>query len=428
MAENIFTAARRRIRGRGELIDPDSIDQQAAAANVVGMSTFGAQVAKHFGFESKSGFVSLVYEKIAADVSSAEIRHVKVDEGGLARERVSSNLQTCLERWPNIDQSPSAFIQDVVLTMFDSGAAVLVPTKAETDEEVHTADGIYELRCCAPVPGGFTAQTVTVDFYSDQTGKRRRLTLPKTKVAIIENPFYHVMSEYNATLARLQSVAKHLDTVNSTNAGGKLNLLLQFPQPIRTDLQKDKAAAFLQQIANDLTTHPLGIATIGSDIRVIQLNRPIDSGLFEQMKYQTESLYAQLGLTSAVFDGTAKEEEQLAYKTRTIYPILDRITEELTRKFLTLTAYTKGQRFRWFTNQFELTTVGGLAELIDKALRNAALTPNEVRVLLGFMPIPGEDNDTLRNRNIAESNQVIDPERNTPVGDAPTLLQKGDSK
>jgi hypothetical protein len=406
MADNIFTAARNLLTGRGKRIDPDSLDEQAARAGVAFTQTFG--VSPHqFAFEGKSGIVSVVYEKIATDVAAADLRHVKVDDTGLARQLVHSNLQSCFDRSANIDQSPSVLMQDIVLTMFDSGAAVLVPTLVETDKATNFADDIYELRCCAPVPGGFGPQTVTVDFYSDQTGKHRRLTLPKSKVAIIENPFYHVMSQYNATLSRLQKAAMLLDLVNTSNAGGKLNMLLQFPQPIRTDLQKEKAAEMLKRITDDLQGHPLGIATVGSDVHVIQLNRPIESGLFDQMKYQTETLYSQLGLTSAVFDGTAKEEEVLSYKTRTIYPILDRIIEEITRKFISKTAFTQGHRFKWFTNQFELTTIGGLSELIDKALRNAALSPNEVRVLLGFMPMPGNENDELRNRNIADANETV---------------------
>ena len=420
---NAFTKAVNRFLDRGIRIDPVELNREAANYNgPLGLLSAGQDMhGNHqFGFESQASILSVIYNRIANDVASAEIRHVKVDENDLPRERIRSKLQNVFNYSANIDQTGSQLVQDIVLTMIDSGCAVLMPTAVETDEADGSGGygtGIYEMRVGTPMVGGFSPQAVRVEFYNDKTGRREQTTVLKKSCAVIHNPFYWIMNQQTSTLTRLQQVMRFLDNVNTSNYGGKLNLLLQFPHPIRSELQIEQANERLSSISKNLTDHPLGIAAIGQTDHVIQLNRPVDGGLFDQYKYFTETLYSQLGFTPSVFNGTATEEEMLQYKVRTPYPILDRITEEITRKFVSLKGFTEGHRFRWYVNMFELTTVTNLSEFIDKGLRNAMFSPNEGRNFVGLMPTRNPDDDVLRNRNIAASKDEVPGTNSAPAND-----------
>src|SRR5690606_32022228 len=97
-----------------------------------------------------------------------------------------------------------------------------------------------------------------------------------------------------------------------------------------------------------------GIAYIDATEKVTQLNRPAENNLLKQVEYLLDLLYSQLGLTPAVMNGTAKEEEMLNYYNRTIEPVIGSVAAELMRKFLTKTARTQGHAIMYFRDPFKL--------------------------------------------------------------------------
>jgi hypothetical protein len=130
-----------------------------------------------------------------------------------------------------------------------------------------------------------------------------------------------------------------------------------------------------------------------------------------QIEYLTKMLYSQLGLTQAVFDGTADEKTMLNYYNRTILPIIYAIISEFKRKFLTKTARTQNQSIEYFRDAFSLVPVTELANIADKFTRNEILTSNELRSILGYKPSSNPDADELRNKNLNKSdNPETEPE------------------
>lgn len=341
--------------------------------------------------------VSSIYNIIATDVASIDIKHVKINENGQYVNDMDSHLNEVFTRSANIDQSGRALIKDLALSMFDEGIIAVVPVLTEGDPNVTDSFDIYELRVAKIVE--WFPRYIKVRIYNDRTGQKVDKIVSKKYTAIIENPFYMIMNEPNSTLQRLKRILSQIDQVNDKSASSKLDLIIQLPYSTRGNARQSQADARRKRIEGQLTG-PLGIAYIDVNEKVTQLNRPIANNLWEQAKDLTEQVYNQLGLAKSIFDGTADEQVMLNYYNRTIDPIMSAITEEFQRKFLSDVAITRGQAIKYFRAPFKLVPTNNLAEIADKFTRNEILSSNEFRSILGMKPSSDPRADELINSNI----------------------------
>ena len=373
--------------------------------NLGGLSTFKPDRV-HFSRGVERSIVTSVYNRLALDVSSIAIKHVRLDENGRFKEEVDSGLQNCLNVEANIDQTGRAFLQDVVMSMLDEGCVAIVPVDTTIDP---AKSGSYEINTMrtGKILEWYPAH-VRVRVYNDRKGIHEELVLPKSSVAIIENPLYAVINEPNSTMQRLIRKLNLLDVVDEQTSSGKLDLIIQLPYVIKTDARRKQAEERRKDIEMQLSGSKYGIAYTDGTERITQLNRPAENNLMKQVEYLTSMLYSQLGLTQSIMDGSADDKTMLNYYNRTVEPILAAITDEIKRKFLTKTARSQKQTIMYFRDPFKLTPVLDLAEIADKFTRNEIMTSNEIRQIVGMKPADDPSADELRNKNLNQSNEVID--------------------
>lgn len=349
--------------------------------------------------------VTAIYNRIAMDVASHKIEHVMVDQNGRYLSNVDDGLNDCLTLEANIDQTSRAFIQDVVLSMFDEGNVAIVPTDASVDPEKSASFDIRSMRV-----GKITQwypHDVRVEVYDDQLGRKTERVFSKKVVSIIENPFYAVMNQPNSILQRLIRKLALLDQIDEQAGAGKLDLIIQLPYTIRSDARKAQAEARRKEIEHQLSETKYGIAYTDGTERITQLNRPLENNLMAQIEYLVNTLYSQLGITAEILNGTADEKTMLNYNTRTIEPILSAITDEMKRKFLSKTARTRGHSIMFNNDPFRLVPISNIADIADRFTRNEILSPNEVRGIIGFKPNDDPQSDELRNRNINQNGNML---------------------
>lgn len=343
--------------------------------------------------------ISAIYNRIAIDVSAIDIEHVKVDENENFVEKVKdSSLNYIFSTEANIDQTSREFIRDAVLSMFDEGCVALVPTDTNTVPKITGAFEIEAIRT-----GKITQwypESVEVEVYNQKTGEKEKVRMPKRTVAIIENPLYTVMNSENSTLRRLIRKLALLDQVDEQSSSGKLDLIIQLPYIIKSETRKKQAEQRRSEIEDQLTNSKYGIAYTDGTEKIVQLGHPVENNLLTQIEYLTKVLYSQLGLTEAVFNGTAGESEMKNYYSRTIEPIISAITEECQRKFLTKTARSQNHRIMFFIDPFKLVPIKDLADLSNSLSRNEIVTANEIRSVIGFKPSDDPRADQLINSNV----------------------------
>ena len=354
---------------------------------------------------NEKSIATSIFNRIALDVSSVSIKHCRLDKNGRYVEDIDSGLNNCLTLEANKDQTGRAFIQDAVLSMLDEGCVALVPVETTIDPKNSNSYQIDSMRT-----GKITEwypDMVRVRLYNDRTGEKEEILLPKSQVAIIENPLYAVINEYNSTMQRLIRKLSLLDVTDEQTASGKLDLIIQLPYVIKTETRRKQAERRRKDIIEQLAGSQYGIAYTDGTEKITQLNRSLENNLLKQVEYLTNMVYSQLGITQSVLDGTADEKTMLNYTNRTVEPIISAIVDELKRKFLTKTARSQLQSIVYFRDPFRLVPVNDIAEIADKFTRNEIMTSNEIRQIVGMQPSKDPKADELVNSNISQAKQDI---------------------
>lgn len=370
--------------------------------------------------------LTAVLNRIAMDVAAIDVVHCKIDENGRFVNKVDSHLNDCLSTESNLDQTPRAFMQDAVMSMFDEGSVALVPVDTTVNPDNSGSFDVLTMRTGKVIE--WYPNDVKVRVYNENRGRREDILINKRNVCLIENPLYAVMNEPNSTLQRLIRKLTLLDAVDEITSSGKLDLIIQLPYVIKSEARRKQADERMAEIERQLNGTKYGIAYADGTEKIIQLNRPVENQLMKQVEYLTSMLYSQLGITQAIMDGTADEKAMLNYYNRTIEPILSAITDEMKRKFLTKTARTQGQSIEYFRDPFKLVPVEQIAEIADKFTRNEIMTANEMRSIVGYKPSKDPKADQLVNSNIrqpgenqntqnADNNFDVPPEENSDVTD-----------
>ena len=361
---------------------------------------------------NERSIVTSIYNRIALDVASITIQHVKLDENGRFVSSIPSGLNNCLTLEANIDQTSRAFIQDVVMSMFDEGSVAIVPVDADVDPNDTDSYDVLTMRTGKIIE--WFPRNVKVRVYNDRTGRKEDILLRKDKIVIIENPLYAIVNEPNSTMQRLIRKLNLLDAIDEQSGSGKLDLIIQLPYVIKSELRRQQAEDRRKDIEKQLSGSKYGIAYTDGTERITQLNRPVENNLLKQIEYLTSMAYAQLGITQSVMDGTADEKTMLNYNNRSIEPIISAIVDGMKRVFITKTARTQGKSIVFFRDYFKLAPVGEIAEIADKFTRNEIMSKNEIRQIIGMKPSKDPKADQLINSNISQpSNATMQkPEMN----------------
>lgn len=368
---------------------------------------------------NERSIVTSVYNRIALDVAALNVQHVRLDENGRFLSVIDDGLNNCLTLEANVDQTARSFVQDVVISMFDEGSVAIVPVDTTTDPNVSGSYDIQSLRVGQILD--WYPQYICARVYNEQTGRKEDIVVPKSAVAIIENPLYAVINEPNSTMQRLIRKLNLLDVIDEQSGSGKLDLIIQLPYVIKTEARRQQAENRRKDIENQLSGSKYGIAYTDGTEHITQLNRSVNNNLMSQIEYLTSMLYSQLGITQSILDGTADEKTMLNYNNRTIEPIISAIVDEMKRKFLTKTARSQHQSISFFRDPFKLVPVNDIAEIADKFTRNEIMTSNEIRQAVGMKPSEDPRADELRNKNLSAPSGSDQQSEEMPIAEVDSV-------
>ena len=335
---------------------------------------------------NEKSIVTAVYNRIALDVAALDIKHVKMDDSNERfKEVVDDGLNKCLTLNPNKDQISNAFIQDTILSLFDEGSIAIVPVDTDINPKQSEGFDVTSMRVGQII--NWYPDYVKMRIYNDKTGKKEEITLPKSVVAIVENPFYSVMNEPNSVAKRLIRKLNILDVIDDQSASGKLDLIVQLPGVIKTEARRKQAEDRRKNIEDQLAGSKYGIAYIDGTEKVTQMNRAVENNLMNQITFLTSMLYSQLGVTEEILKGTADQQTMLNYYNNTVVPVATALVKSMQCKFISKTARTRHHTIMYFRDPFKNTPVDKIAEMTDKFTRNEVASSNEMRSVLGWKPV-----------------------------------------
>lgn len=343
--------------------------------------------------------INSAYNRIALDVAAVEMHHAVIDENDNFKEIVPGSLEEAMNLEANIDQTSQAYMVDLVMSMFDEGVVAEVPVDCDRDKDGAFTDN-EPIQFRTGKITEWRPQFVRVNVYNELTGRNEDVDLEKRRICIHENPFYSIMNQPNSIFKRLTRKLAILDMVDEKQGSDKLNMVLQLPYIVRTDVQRATARARLQEMQDQLSKNQMGITYVDGTEKIIQLNRPIETNLQSQIEWLTDLFFSQLCITKEILNGTADEKTMTNYMNRCIGAICSSIAQERRRKLLTKKQRSEHQSIVFTQDPFKLIPVTSIADIADKLTRNAILSPNEVRGIIGYKPSDDETADQLVNRNM----------------------------
>ncbi len=371
--------------------------------------------------------INAIYNRIAIDAATIDIKHVYLDEEGRYKETVKSGLNNCLDVEANIDQTGRAFKHDIFMSLLDEGCLAVVPVDTTLDPKNTDSYDIVTMRTGKIIE--WRPNSVKVRLYNDRTGRKEEIWCPKKTVAILENPFYSVMNERNSTMQRLIRKLNLLDAIDEQSGSGKLDMIIQLPYVVRSDTKRAEADKRRKALEDQLQGSKYGIGYIDGTEKITQLNRPLENNLLKQIEYLTAQLYSQLCMTQEILNGTADEKAMANYYSRTIEPLVAVPVDEFRRKFLSKTARSRGQSILYFRDLFKLVPIEQMAEIADKFTRNEIMSKNEIRQGLGMKPSSDPKADMLINSNLNHpEEQTLPPEEIDENYDQEGEIQNGSSE
>lgn len=392
-------ALRERIRGAWNAF------MQRAPANLhYGNDGYRPDRTRYIRGQEKT-IVNAICTRLALDVCSLSVLHCVTNEDGGYLETVDSGLNYCLNIEANVDQSGVAFMQDICMSMFSEGVVAILPIDTEDDPEKPGQRVINTMRTGKIV--GWYPQHICVNAYNERTGQREDIVMLKSEVGIVENPFYSVMNETNSTTQRLIQKMNQLDKLDSMSCSGKLNLIVSLPYLAKTAARKAMVRDRIEEMENQLNNSPHGVLYVDGTEKITQMNRAVENTMLDTISYYQKQLYAELGLTEEIMNGTANEEVMENYYSRTIEPIITAIVKELDRKYISREARKNHEAVKFFRDPFKLAPAAKIAEMSDKFKRNEIMSTDEVRQKIGLRPIGTEQTTALRNPNISAAEEQV---------------------
>lgn len=371
---------------------------------------------------NERSIISNTFNRIAVDVAKHRVEHCRLDADGRYMEPMKSDLNECLSMQANIDQTARAFLQDCAMSLLDEGSIAIVPVDTTGNPRITGGFDIQSLRVGKVV--GWYPRDVKIELYNDRLGKTEQVTLPKSVVALPENPFYSIMNEPNSFYQQLCRKIHQLDIIDDESASGKANLIVQLPYTIQSERRRIQADTRVKDFESQLSNSKYGVAYIDGTEKVTQLNRAIENNLFTQVEYYTKMFHAQLGMPEEVFNGSADETVMQNYMNRTVEPVISAIIDAMKCKFLTKTARTQGQSIMYFTDPFVSTPQSQLGDLLEKLTRGEIITKNEARGVIGFAPSMDPRADQLSNPQLYDQGQQMTPEEEIPPEDQEVQVEQ----
>ena len=353
---------------------------------------------------NERSIINAIYNRLSLDVASMEMHHVRIDEQGRFKNIIEDGLENIMSTEANIDQTARAYLQDVVMSMLDEGCVAEVPVDVNINPESTTGFDIQTIRTGKILE--WSPKHIRVRLYNDRSGKMEEIVVDKRTTSIIENPFYAVMNERNSTAQRLIRKLNILDVIDERNGSDKLNMIIQLPYTVGTDLKRNQVNKRMEDLEAQLANSKYGVAYAQATEKIIQLNRPVENNLLAQIEYLTTMLYSQLSITASVLDGTADEKTMLNYYNRTVEPIAAAIADERKRKFLSKTARSRRESVQFFRNPFKLVPALELARIADVFTRNAILSSNDFRAIIGYKPVDDPAANELVNKNLKMKDSI----------------------
>ena len=375
-----------------------------------GMQVFGATHTKD------TGVLENIYDTIAKDISILEFQHMDSNEV----LGMDDDLNYILRKRPNKLQTPSGFLYTLVYNMIRYGNGLALPKYEDeyTTSTVTIGMSEYELRAFKGKKlqslDNIDVSNIKFGFgYREEDGEIYMVWQNRPKINLNINlditpevdtyiyPYKDLIhlrykewkvfqgdyyNEYFSNVERLidDNVSGMLNQIqHSGSITGILNLKAGM---VADDKKAARIKTFVQQLQNKS-----GLLITDANENFQELKRSFNTVNTADIDFNINQLYRLYGVNKTIIEGTYTNSEYQAYYSKTLEPIINRLQQELEYKLLTKEQLQAGEHIVVTRNFFVGANIKELGMVVDKLIYHGITSPNEIRLKLGFQPIPEGD-------------------------------------
>nr|DAV26781.1 MAG TPA: portal protein [Caudoviricetes sp.] len=316
--------------------------------------------------EYTSAFVTNIHNKIASEIAKVNFNHVQYEINPLGADTMKtlqgSDIDEVLNWSPKGQPNSTEFWRQMVKKLLLSKKVTLVPTWKNN---------------------GVTVELTDLQFLGDSTNYN------ENSVINIVSPFY--------TDAKTSILDNALSSISEKLNQGKLRGFLEVNANLDNGATsfKKKALETIQLMQEVSTYNGIGVKDAKSTLVELKNNYSVLNQ--EEIDLIKKELLSAYFMSENILLGTASQEEQMAFYSNTILPILTQLEKELTYKLLTtqerrITRYKKYYERIVIDNQImKFATIKDLISFWHENTNAPTLMVNEMRLLMGMNPTEGGD-------------------------------------
>lgn len=327
-------------------------------------------------------------------IGKAVAKHIRnsTDKDGKTTIQVNPdvNMRFLLEE-PNALMSGQMFQEKIANQLaLNNNAFILV---------VRNPDGIpvelYPIPCIS-VEAEYKEDVLHLRFWY-MNGKNN--IFPYSEIIHLRDDFFDndVFGESNRqVLSELMDCVTTIDQgiIKAIKNSSFIMWLLKYKSSIRGDDLKKNVQDFVK---NYLSIDSDTFGAAGTDAKAdIERVEPKDyvpnAAITSQI---TQRIYSFFGTNEKIVQNKYNEDEWISYYEGCIEPVIEQMSAEYTRKLFTRRERGCGNKIVFESSNLtfaSMTTKLQLVQFVDRAI----MTPNEVRAILNYAPIPGGDEALLR--------------------------------
>jgi len=190
------------------------------------------------------------------------------------------------------------------------------------------------------------------------------------------------------TFKNLMEVVQTSDNsiISAVKNGGVIQWLVKYHETYKAGHLKEKARGFSKDFLEDGSSV---VATdAGADVTQIQPHDYVPNGSLQASAKQR--IYSYLGTNENIVQSNYSEAQFQAYYESEIEPVSKQLSEEFTRKILSLEDRLNGTEIIFSSNSLQFASMQTKLNLLQMVDRGA-MTPNEWRAVLNLSAIEGGD-------------------------------------
>ncbi len=345
---------------------------------------------------------------IVTEMQKLNPRHVKKNGNDITIPKDNS-LQTVLDN-PNELMTKSEFIGKIIQSLIANKNAFVIPSYyVWTDDKTKTERRKYESL--------YPVSPTNVSFIQDASGTLfvEFAFANGFKTVLLYSDVIHLRLEYGANdfmgggangqadnSALLKTLNLNHQLLESIAKAMKSSMSINGVVKVKTLMDKGKTEANLKDLEEKLRNSESGFLTIDLASEFIPITRQIQLVDDTTLKFIDEKILRHFGVPLCILTGDYTKAQYEAFYQKTLEPLIVILSQAFTKALFTDREKSFGNEIIFFPKELIFMSTEQKLEAVRLLGDRGALYENEIRIALGWQPLPELEGVRMQSLNYVD--------------------------